>query len=58
MMRNSLTYENETKSSPLPTDSPGIAEMVKLFKETTTNVSKTTTEGGDSEKPAEGGASK
>lgn len=33
-------FKKETKSSPLPPDSPGIAEMVKHFKETTPKVSK------------------
>jgi len=33
-------FKKETKSAPLPPDSPGIADMVKHFKETTPKVSK------------------
>ena len=33
-------FKKETKSSPLPADSPKIAEMVKHFKENTPKVSK------------------
>jgi len=45
-------FKKETKSTPLPPDSPGIAEMVKHFKENTPKRKLEMTNGGSAAKKA------